>query len=203
MKNNQFGRSMLEMLGVLAIIGVLSVGGIAGYSKAMEMWKISRQKQQTAEIFMQIITLKDDFLNVYYKTGASVPTAGIMEAMGVIPDGMKKVDDDVLEDSEGNRIQVYMASWNGTLSGLEYYLILQALAAGKSNRQLENYCVTVLEQAKAVSSYILYMTKRDYKGNSFSSTFLDVSTMTPSDIHGFCKTCNSESACGLLLKFKL
>ena len=30
------GRSMVEMLGVLAIIGVLSVGAIAGYSKAME-----------------------------------------------------------------------------------------------------------------------------------------------------------------------
>ena len=28
---NQSGRSMIEMLGVLAIIGVLSVGGIAGY----------------------------------------------------------------------------------------------------------------------------------------------------------------------------
>ena len=35
-KNRQCsGRSMIEMLGVLAIIGVLSVGGIAGYSKAM------------------------------------------------------------------------------------------------------------------------------------------------------------------------
>ena len=30
-KNEQTGRSMVEMLGVLAIIGVLSVGGIAGY----------------------------------------------------------------------------------------------------------------------------------------------------------------------------
>ena len=33
---NQCGRSMVEMLGVLAIIGVLSVGGIAGYRTAME-----------------------------------------------------------------------------------------------------------------------------------------------------------------------
>ena len=36
------GRSMVEMLGVLAIIGVLSVGGIAGYSKAMFKYKISK-----------------------------------------------------------------------------------------------------------------------------------------------------------------
>jgi len=38
---NQNGRSMIEMLGVLAIIGVLSVGGIAGYSKAMTKYRIN------------------------------------------------------------------------------------------------------------------------------------------------------------------
>ena len=35
MKKLESGRSMVEMLGVLAIIGVLSVGGIAGYSLGM------------------------------------------------------------------------------------------------------------------------------------------------------------------------
>ncbi len=35
MKNTQQGRSMIEMLGVLAIIGVLSIGGLAGYTMAM------------------------------------------------------------------------------------------------------------------------------------------------------------------------
>ena len=34
-KKHESGRSMVEMLGVLAIIGVLSVGGIAGYSLSM------------------------------------------------------------------------------------------------------------------------------------------------------------------------
>ena len=34
-KEPEAGRSMVEMLGVLAIIGVLSVGGIAGYSHSM------------------------------------------------------------------------------------------------------------------------------------------------------------------------
>ena len=38
----QCGRSMIEMLGVLAIVGVLSVGGIAGYSKAMTKFKINK-----------------------------------------------------------------------------------------------------------------------------------------------------------------
>ena len=41
-KSNQNGRSMIEMLGVLAIIGVLSVGGIVGYSKAMNKYKTNQ-----------------------------------------------------------------------------------------------------------------------------------------------------------------
>ena len=36
---NEAGRSMVEMLGVLAIIGVLSIGGIAGYTRAMRTWR--------------------------------------------------------------------------------------------------------------------------------------------------------------------
>ena len=43
---NQNGRSMIEMLGVLAIIGVLSVGGIAGYSKAMTKYRINKTIEQ-------------------------------------------------------------------------------------------------------------------------------------------------------------
>ena len=39
MKKNENGRSMIEMLGVLAIIGVLSVGGIYGYTTAMKKYK--------------------------------------------------------------------------------------------------------------------------------------------------------------------
>jgi len=44
--NNENGRSMIEMLGVLAIIGVLSVGGIAGYSKAMNKYRINKAIEQ-------------------------------------------------------------------------------------------------------------------------------------------------------------
>jgi prepilin-type N-terminal cleavage/methylation domain-containing protein len=38
-KASQSGRSMIEMLGVLAIVGILSAGGIAGYSMAMQSYK--------------------------------------------------------------------------------------------------------------------------------------------------------------------
>ena len=45
----QIGRSMVEMLGVLAIIGVLSVGGIAGYSQAMHKHNINKTIDWIAE----------------------------------------------------------------------------------------------------------------------------------------------------------
>ena len=41
LKTNESGRSMVEMLGVLAIIGVLSVGGIAGYTMAMRKYRVN------------------------------------------------------------------------------------------------------------------------------------------------------------------
>ena len=58
-KNEQSGRSMVEMLGVLAIIGVLSVGGIAGYSKAMTKFKINKISKGKSKCFgMELLISK-------------------------------------------------------------------------------------------------------------------------------------------------
>lgn len=53
----QCGRSMVEMLGVLAIMGVLSIGGIAGYSKAMMQYKINKASDQITQIVSGLRTL--------------------------------------------------------------------------------------------------------------------------------------------------
>ena len=57
MRVNEQGRSMIEMLGVLAIVGVLSVGGIAGYSKAMAKFKANKAIDQATMITTNIRTL--------------------------------------------------------------------------------------------------------------------------------------------------
>ena len=49
---SQTGRSMVEMLGVLAIIGVLSVGGIAGYTSAMRQYKANEIVNATSMLYM-------------------------------------------------------------------------------------------------------------------------------------------------------
>ncbi len=81
-KNEQSGRSMVEMLGVLAIIGVLSVGGIAGYSKAMAKYRINQTLDQISMLVMNIRSLYS----------ASVDYSGLTSTvaiqMGIIPRNM-------------------------------------------------------------------------------------------------------------------
>ena len=56
------GRSMVEMLGVLAITGVLSVGAIAGYGKAMFKYKLNKQTEQLNQVIGAIVRYKSSLL---------------------------------------------------------------------------------------------------------------------------------------------
>ncbi len=94
-KNSEIGRSMIEMLGVLAIIGVLSIGGIAGYTKAMIMWRSNVQRNMLSELISEIIRFKSNFSNDYNEAG-EVDLTSLFGEMGLLPEGTKY---------EGNRIQ--------------------------------------------------------------------------------------------------
>jgi len=79
MRSEQTGRSMVEMLGVLAIIGVLSVGGIAGYSKAMAKYKLTKAMDQVSTTVTNIRTLYSGQPNY---DGLNTTTAIRMGAVG-------------------------------------------------------------------------------------------------------------------------
>jgi Tfp pilus assembly protein FimT len=86
---NQSGRSMIEMLGVLAIIGVLSVGGIAGYSKAMLKYKTNKTIDEVTMLVTNIRTLyaqQKDFTGV--DAAAADNGATTLFSLGVVPDEM-------------------------------------------------------------------------------------------------------------------
>ena len=59
MKKLQNGRSMIEMLGVLAIIGVLSVGGLAGYTMAMNRHRANQAVDYAQRAFVAVQTWGD------------------------------------------------------------------------------------------------------------------------------------------------
>ena len=85
-KSNQNGRSMIEMLGVLAIIGVLSVGGIIGYSKAMSQYKSNQIMNGISHTIANIKTLFLQQDNV-----SSLDTQMAHDA-GIIPDEFDSSD---------------------------------------------------------------------------------------------------------------
>lgn len=78
MRVNEQGRSMIEMLGVLAIVGVLSVGGIAGYSKAMNKFKTNKVIDQINMISTNIRTLYSSQRNFAGLTNSVAKSAGIV-----------------------------------------------------------------------------------------------------------------------------
>ena len=205
----QCGRSMIEMLGVLAIIGVLSVGGIAGYSKAMEMYKINRQRVQLSELFWHLIALKDDFLYEYKNTQHSVRIAENMEALGVIPDGMEKVYGNCIKDIFGNSLSLNLdkSIWHTPdgekRSALEYYVEFNVFNAEKSNKMKQKYCVTFLEQAQHFSAYISSVQNRGSKENGYSEKRLNLVSVKPNEIYDFCQKCNSDTSCTLIMFFKI
>ena len=55
-KDFESGRSMVEMLGTLAIIGVLSIGGIAGYSYGMDKYKANQTINDVMLMGVDMIT---------------------------------------------------------------------------------------------------------------------------------------------------
>ena len=77
-ENTQSGRSMVEMLGVLAIIGVLSVGGIAGYSKAMYKHKMSKTMDILSYAVARVVELDAMNLGGYIYTAQDAIDYGIM-----------------------------------------------------------------------------------------------------------------------------
>ena len=61
-QTNETGRSMVEMLGVLAIIGVLSIGGVAGYVLAMHRHMANETANQItmASVILQTGQIPDE-----------------------------------------------------------------------------------------------------------------------------------------------
>ena len=102
-KKLESGRSMIEMLGVLAIIGVLSVGGIAGYSKAMNKFKTNKVADNVSMLVANTKTLYAQ-QNTY--TGLSNENA---VSMGIVPDEL------VVKDAQG-KYKSLVNAFNGPVS---------------------------------------------------------------------------------------
>ena len=116
---NENGRSMVEMLGVLAIIGVLSVGGIAGYSKAMNKYKINKTTDQVSMLVANLRTLFSSQGNYDGLTNAKA------KKFGVVPNDMyTSVSGDDIKNAFGGDVTITAdKARNGDASSNEAFTI--------------------------------------------------------------------------------
>ena len=123
---SQYGRSMIEMLGVLAIIGVLSVGGIAGYSKAMEQFRINKAISEYSMLIFGMLEHLDDFKKTTTSMTENAEVFTVAESLSLVLQSWNKINNLQYADSYGNMIQLWISpdySYdNSAVLTLDFYL---------------------------------------------------------------------------------
>ncbi len=210
MKFYQSGRSMVEMLGVLAIIGVLSVGAISGYSKAMLKYKLNKQ----AEAFNMLINYGLQYIGTNATLGYSSGTVTyyntIFNKLGLIPDGIHYVSNDDMRDIFNNSIVLY---YNNESDG---NIINQFGGLGyrfDPSDQGAEICRNIVNVAKdnradlwLIETYIHQTTNSSLQGNIYGDQYCTnavkcLRDLSLNDIDALCNVCNGTS-CQLFILWK-
>ncbi len=205
----QCGRSMIEMLGVLAIIGVLSVGGIAGYSKAIREYKSNQQKLSLSQLFNVIISLRPS-LGDYPKSYDNITE--VLFALNEIPEGYV-YKNAYLQDNAGNKLYLFFGldTWenqDGSLSSQNYYLltIKHSMSEAFLTPSGVDFCKNALQTVKAYRSEIkgiCFHVSAGSRGQCFSYNALDDAISSPVKITETCVYCNEsdDNNCNLNVIF--
>ena len=189
---NFFGRSMIEMLGVLAIIAVLSVGGIAGYSKAMNMWKSNIQRNMITELIHAMIEIKPklgsnlgDFQNITY----------LVNDLGYLPEGTT-FENNAIYDKSGNHIEIHKYN----MKDYKYYVMEIYFMANKDAylpQDSEEFCRNLVLAIQPVAPEIKRSNFRQDFGEGTNDSMLfnytDLADAKLSDIQKRCHILSKSS----------
>ena len=200
------GRSMIEMLGVLAIIGVLSVGGIAGYSKAMEKFKLNKIIGEYSMFLYNMMEHLDDLHRLAHETTQSSQViTEELYAMNIVPDIWSQESTQYFKDSMGNSVGVSVAPYMGTLlpDRLSVSIYLGGLTNTNSAGFTANLCTSfftdiLLPLQSTLIDAKLFRHKngfsREWAGSAYCTASRKcLSNMTLSDIHELCSSCDSKN----------
>ena len=174
----QCGRSMIEMLGVLAIIGVLSVGGIAGYTKAMETIKSNQQREAIAELLYKMVEIKsllDRNMETQY-------LAEVMYALNEIPKNYTYNKPFSLYDIDRNLvfIQYGIDPTNGNTLRYALYVFF-AQRPKEMNKYIRNYCYNLALVASSITdevkSIYVYYAGNEEKPNGYGKTIFTAKSL--------------------------
>ena len=164
-KSASTGRSMVEMLGVLAIIGVLSVGAIAGYSKAMMKYKLNKQTEQLNQVIGTIVRYKSSLIlnpNPADADLSDFQLVPLLKKLGEIPKEMHTSDNRFIKDAFETEYQIY----NRNIE--KEYVTLRTMDLGRTDTSFQ-VCKNLYLIAKEWHKEIDVIMVVAYKGNTFSS----------------------------------
>ena len=187
---------MVEMLGVLAIIWVLSVGGIAGYSKAMMKYKINKFSVAMNELLNTAIQYKGQLYssrNAMDDQGAQY-FSNILDKMNALPEGIRYKNDIYLEDMFGNQIWVF-AYPNQAIA---YHGVGYTLSWNGSTSLSNEICHQLIKIVKENSSQIWYTltnSSKHYGDVACSENAQCLRDLTISEIEGTCHSCRVGNEC--------
>ncbi len=210
-KNASAGRSMVEMLGVLAIIGVLSVGAIAGYSKAMSKYKLNKHMESFNILLNEAIKLLPELQRTYGKNTNSGHSLGsFFHKANLLPDGMTyNQQDNFIYDIFKNKTYITYSrttaiSNSGNISHPTiYYLNIYMNRSGTKISNLDNeICRNVFLACKENAENIDSVEMRSLKTDSYVAPSLSGNRLrnaTLKQIDDVCSSCDSEIGCNIIL----
>lgn len=207
--SNQCGRSMIEMLGVLAIVGILSVGGISAFQQAMTKHKVNKLIGEYV-VFLQdpFLKYRDEWRRLQRDNGDNrVYLASSLKSLG-LPEGwdIAKDNPNHITDSMGNHLSPF-TGWTGFAHpGFGFYLgeskndtTLMICRQFMSNIiipfQEEVYHLSISQPDEATGGL--------WRGSHHCSKNNDkcLANMSLSDITEFCASCVEGKECSIAIYF--
>ena len=192
MKFYQYGRSMVEMLGVLAIIGVLSVGAIAGYSKAMMKYKLNKQAEQLTTVINAGLRYAGQW-NLDSSFGYTMP---YLIKLGEIPKEMIKDNTDIIIYDIFNTAIYSTYTKTDTAKYTQFFIRLNTSRGDDTSLSICRNIVTTAKEFHQNVQYIAILSKNSnsyydilaYYGDNFcKSDRLCMKDLTVSKIDEWCR----------------
>ena len=196
--SHQSGRSMIEMLGVLAIIGVLSIGSISGYTKAMTRYKLNRHAEQIHTILSILEQYRGQwrfpgtqrtYLKPYYEAIDAIPQEMIKNKSNNIYDVF---DNRLVLTTNGSKTNPDGSGYTSS-AGVEYFMTSYSNAV----------CINFFQVAKEYHSDAFRIA---INGDSGQSVFVDrycydgricLKNLSLNDMQKLCESCTESESCYL------
>ena len=200
------GRSMVEMLGVLAIIGVLSVGAIAGYSKAMFKYKLNKHAEQLNQVVNSVIK----YVRVMDSYKSAQNLTPLFVKLGEIPQEMIKDGSGYLYDRFGAKVTLQTNGCNDENTICSEVILNYSITSSENFAVCQNLLTVAKEFHNDIYSTGVYKNTNDidnygnsYYGDKYCANNC-IRNITQEQIYNQCKYCDNEATwCKLYFNFNI